>query len=333
MTFTCDPKHSLCKRTRTHDKSRAGFISRQIGDVLLTRHHIRRVFEAMGLDWQRLMSPDDEQNVTEAMGFIDAMVRLSDVDVVALGLGDEYKHIELQMRLLGDQYTWIRTAYFDRTSSVQDSCLAISKLQASFLQCYRHAIASLPRVLYDGVAYRSVGGHSMCCEANNGNMAPAGAGEWHCRFASCGKVSDHKALRTHVAQHVLKLNRECPGHNTEPCGFCGDHTSGCIAMVTEINSTTGAKCAPKACSGSCKNGNGYEFGIKSAEKVTKSTPSSNVPIKCPICPGERYVWKYNWRGHLHAHHPIDSQKSEWLEQAQFKLSIAPINEEVLVLAG
>ena len=44
ITFTCDPTHSLCKRSRTHDKSRAGFVSRQIGDVLLTRHHIRQIF-------------------------------------------------------------------------------------------------------------------------------------------------------------------------------------------------------------------------------------------------------------------------------------------------
>ena len=90
-------------------------------------------------------------------------------------------------------------------------------------------------------------------------------------------------------------------------------------MVSDKDHVTLKPCALKACTTSCKNGNGYLFGIKTALKHNSSNPNTNVPIKCPICPGLRYVWKYNWIGHLDSHHPNDASKAQWVTQAEFQL--------------
>jgi hypothetical protein len=131
ITFTVDQKHSLVKRTRTHDKSRASYVARAVGEHMITVHHIRTLFEASKLDWHRLMSPDGEQNVTQAMGFLEAMASLADVDVVAIGL-PSYKPLELAIQVLGMQHQWILDAYFNHSLSNRESAVAIAKLQAIF---------------------------------------------------------------------------------------------------------------------------------------------------------------------------------------------------------
>lgn len=42
---------------------------------------------------------------------------------------------------------------------------------------------------------------------------------------------------------------------------------------------------------------------------TSSSPSSNVPLRCPICPiAEPCVWRYNLAHHMRAKHPTISLK-------------------------
>ena len=174
-------------------------------------------------------------------------------------------------------------------------------------------------MVYDGIPYNLAGGQQLCCGASAASVAQTDVGKWRCQFSPCDKSVAQASLRSHVAAHVLRLNKSDPGHASEPCGFCGDVTSGCIAMVTDKCPVTLKPCALKACTSSCKNGNGSLFGIKSALKYNTSNPNTNVPIKCPICPGVRFVWKYNWIGHLDSHHPNDASKAQWITQKEFQL--------------
>ena len=105
--------------------------------------------------------------------------------------------------------------------------------------------ASIPKLFYPGVPYKLVDGESLCCEARVADVAQNMVGKWQCRSTpyACGKFVAQDGLRSHVAARVLKLNATNPSHASEPCGFCGDNTSGCIPMVTETHAVTLKKCA------------------------------------------------------------------------------------------
>ena len=93
------------------------------------------------------------------MGFVGAMCLLGGANVAQLDSPGEFKHIEMHLQLLGQQYCWIRTAFFDKTTSVRDAAVAIGKLQLSMLQCYRRAPGKYcPAVYYHDVqsTYQSV---------------------------------------------------------------------------------------------------------------------------------------------------------------------------------
>lgn len=84
----------------------------------------------------------------------------------------------------------------------------------------------------------------------------------------------------------------------EPCGFCGREDT-CITRL--VKKGTSSKI-----SSSCR----YFYASMSyaaAAKSTKSTPCTNIPIHCPLCPPSPSgnpvtIWKYNAIVHLHTHH-------------------------------
>lgn len=54
--------------------------------------------------------------------------------------------------------------------------------------------------------------------------------------------------------------------------------------------------------------NKFHFQYKAAsQSSTSSSPSSNVPIECPICgPGTPAVWRYSMRAHFEHYHPLSA---------------------------
>lgn len=63
--------------------------------------------------------------------------------------------------------------------------------------------------------------------------------------------------------------------------------------------------------------NKFKFNYKTASKSSTSSPSSNVPLQCPICgPGSPAVWRYSMEAHFIRHHPlsvsIPRYSSEWV---------------------
>ena len=123
----------------------------------------------------------------------------------------------------------------------------------------------------------------------------------------CGALKD---MRKHVGEHIICTLRssgrpnECKlrpvGDN--PCGFCG--LDGCITQLL------------------IKKGGGFtitsncqyhyaQMQYQAAAQFSKSSPCTNVPIHCPICPisvskAPQTIWKYNALFHLTSEHATGS---------------------------
>jgi hypothetical protein len=62
---------------------------------------------------------------------------------------------------------------------------------------------------------------------------------------------------------------------------------------------------------------------------TASSPCSNVPINCPLCPsGSAAVWKYNLEGHLVDVHPMSNK-----DEHKHLYSLAPLERGALKSPG
>ncbi|KZS88742.1 hypothetical protein SISNIDRAFT_469824 [Sistotremastrum niveocremeum HHB9708] len=111
----------------------------------------------------------------------------------------------------------------------------------------------------------------------------------------------------HIAAHLLhdaRVSKSVPR-----CGFCGNPDPEC-----RFQFKPGSKALDvNKCSG-CRvfNATGItQLRYGPASKSTKRSPSSNVPLKCPLCPAKApLVWKYSLVPHLQQVHRADPQKYE-----------------------
>ncbi|KAF6747646.1 hypothetical protein DFP72DRAFT_821447 [Ephemerocybe angulata] len=106
----------------------------------------------------------------------------------------------------------------------------------------------------------------------------------------------------HVGAHILfdpTINRL-----DNPCGLCLLPPVSCKYFVTrgkgskatyhvDTKQTTG--CARKV-----------NFQYRTAETSTNNSPCSNVPIPCPLCPGEPSIWRYNLQSHFVTIHSTEA---------------------------
>ena len=107
-------------------------------------------------------------------------------------------------------------------------------------------VASLPTVLHPSAPYQRADGTNLECNVIvAGGMLPPEPDSRQCRFQACERSVVSGALRVHIGCHVLKMNEQHPNHQCEPCGYCGDSTSGCIATITETDPIKLKPCAPK----------------------------------------------------------------------------------------
>lgn len=114
-------------------------------------------------------------------------------------------------------------------------------------------------------------------------------------------------ILTHVAAHILFDPRV--DRSSEPCGLCLSPSPICRYILK------GGKIDMNASSG-CKNLRKEKaFNYKSASSSTKSSPSTNVPLSCPLCPRNNpAIWKYNMLYHFRSKHSrvsFDTYKALW----------------------
>ncbi|KAJ6579361.1 hypothetical protein B0H10DRAFT_2198716 [Mycena sp. CBHHK59/15] len=121
----------------------------------------------------------------------------------------------------------------------------------------------------------------------------------------CGQDKTINKMRDHIGCHILRSLRRVeepqqPLHEVgaDPCGFCG--RDGCHTQL--INKRGGSTTIHSSCP--------YHYArmnYKSATQSSKSSPCTNVPIHCPICPpavsgDPRTIWKYNAAYHMLSEH-------------------------------
>ncbi|KAF8163984.1 hypothetical protein BJ912DRAFT_1097015 [Pholiota molesta] len=125
-----------------------------------------------------------------------------------------------------------------------------------------------------------------------------------CRL--CNSEKPLNKMREHVGQHILRFMRgvEEEGLNCtieiEPCGFCG--LEGCLTELKHKSDNSRSVAVASNC-----NYHYEKMQYKSAMTCSASSPCTNVPIHCPICPpslsgNPHTVWKYNMVNHLLTHH-------------------------------
>ncbi|KAJ6609777.1 hypothetical protein B0H10DRAFT_1651791, partial [Mycena sp. CBHHK59/15] len=147
--------------------------------------------------------------------------------------------------------------------------------------------------------------------------------------------------RTHVGSHIFKsvngvreANLHEQVHQEKPCGFCG--RGECEVDLTGLPTS---KTTPK-CTSNCPRAHSFSYGH--AKKYSVTTPCTNVPLFCTLCPpipprkSPAVVWKYSMYAHVKLAHPRywDDLLSRPKDlPAQLALNIAISWEEMMALGA
>ena len=106
----------------------------------------------------------------------------------------------------------------------------------------------------------------------------------------------------HMAAHILFDSSI--KQSDEPCGLCLRPSPLCKFYLKKTKGA-GASEQVDFAKSSCANKVHFSYAVASSS--TSSSPSSNVPLRCPICPvAEPCVWRYNLVHHMRAKHPTIS---------------------------
>ncbi|KAJ6609018.1 hypothetical protein B0H10DRAFT_1769221, partial [Mycena sp. CBHHK59/15] len=149
----------------------------------------------------------------------------------------------------------------------------------------------------------------------------------------CHKVLKRQDVRPHVGKHILLARQKVPepGLFEEigtimPCGYCG--RSGTCSITLQKTATTHQPASDCASARS--------FSIAAALKGSKSTPCTNAPVLCMLCPQDPKqkdrpaVWRYNMLQHIHTSHTNHAPPSNIPPDEVTKITLITREEQVEV---
>jgi hypothetical protein len=143
----------------------------------------------------------------------------------------------------------------------------------------------------------------------------------HADCSGCGPAArldweNTQRILEHMGAHILydsKLNR-----TEERCGLCLRPATMCPIYVTKGRGARG-RCKVDFSKSTCPNL--VRFSYKNASESSETSPCSNVPIICPLCPlGSPAVWTYNLEAHFRGRHRLNSR-------AHFPISVEQSKSE------
>ncbi len=115
-----------------------------------------------------------------------------------------------------------------------------------------------------------------------------------CLVPGCNLYVEEKKMLQHVSGHIVR--EELPS-NSQRCGFCGKYCI--IALVKTSGDGKNTTLGPAS---DCL----YAVPLKLAwmKKFTAANPSTNHPMKCPLCPPTsiHFYWSYNMVSHVKEMH-------------------------------
>ena len=153
----------------------------------------------------------------------------------------------------------------------------------------------------------------------------------------CPEVVKLSSMRGHVGRHILHKIRHSQSSGItqdsvlgeSPCGFCG--RDGCITLL-KVKPNAPPNTAPIILS-TCD----YHYDrmqYSTAKKFSKSTPCTNVPIHCQLCPPSETgdvctIWKYNALQHIWDEDTSDGTLPELSPQLWIDIFITRAEEVAL----
>ncbi|KAG6905140.1 hypothetical protein DXG01_004635 [Tephrocybe rancida] len=124
----------------------------------------------------------------------------------------------------------------------------------------------------------------------------------------CPRCSPEVPLDPKLAQRVLAhigahvLYDKTIQRKAEPCGLCLKAALMCKIYLTKGKGANGTLKIDKSRSSGCSNLISFTYSVAAQSKP--SSPCSNVPLRCPLCPKTGpAVWRYNWKAHFENAHP------------------------------
>lgn len=104
----------------------------------------------------------------------------------------------------------------------------------------------------------------------------------------------------HIGAHIL--HDPSVIHSTEPlCGLCLRSSSLCQYFITKGKGANGKQRIDQRTSKGCLMSTKFSYSV--AAESTASSPCSNIPIPCPVCPrSDPAVWKYFLKVHFEEKH-------------------------------
>ncbi|KZW01372.1 hypothetical protein EXIGLDRAFT_584214, partial [Exidia glandulosa HHB12029] len=116
---------------------------------------------------------------------------------------------------------------------------------------------------------------------------------------------DAPAVLNHMAAHIL--HDPFIRDSVEPCGFCLRPSPQCVIYLRKGKGKKRGPQVDYVKSKGCERLVKFAYGPASTSKP--NSPSSNVPIVCPLCPDHApAVWKYNFASHFERTHPRSARE-------------------------
>jgi len=152
-----------------------------------------------------------------------------------------------------------------------------------------------------------IGKACFICEQEEPSHPLGSVADTDCDCAKYGprvtlNQSNGQRVLEHMGAHILY--DITLSHSQEVCGLCLQPSPMCMLFLKSRHGAS-ASCSMDIHKSTCANL--IHFNYASAAHSSESSPCSNVPIPCPLCPKQSpAVWTYCLHMHFHERHKLAS---------------------------
>jgi hypothetical protein len=183
-----------------------------------------------------------------------------------------------------------------------ESSFLVTISSSLFQELLPYDLRSIPAVKRSPFfPYRNTGKVCFVCERDDATQPPLDESSADCSI--CGpKVKLDRSNAQRVLEHMGAHILYDPTVDGEACGLCLRPSPMCKLVLKK---SRGAEASLSLDLKKSTCANLMRFQYSSAEQSSKSSPCSNVPIICPLCPTQNpAVWTYNLHTHFRVRHKI-----------------------------
>ncbi|TFK70649.1 hypothetical protein BDN72DRAFT_870211 [Pluteus cervinus] len=199
-----------------------------------------------------------------------------------------------------------------------DSRVLVALASSLFEGLVQAELKNLPKTNPDlEFPYRERAGKAcFICNDNGGFAKISDANTFDCPLCLPERsvtldLSQGQRVLEHIGSHILY--DPVVDRSLEPCGLCLQPSSVCKYIVKKGKGAHGSLKVDRSHSTGCLAASNFSYSV--ASKSKSSSPCSNVPIPCPLCPrAAPAIWRYNLEHHLKVRHPSAGDQHKHLYQ-------------------